>query len=166
LAGSGIADPSNGGLIPWISPEAATVCNSSSATARVRRFEGGLTHQLIISDYGFSSIPDDAVVLGITLILTKSRAGHGTAADSLVSLVDENGDIIAENKAAAGIWPAAQTIAYGDDGDTWGRSWTGADVKSVSFGWVLVADTTHDDAFFTDFNASVNCGEIEICYLP
>lgn len=166
FAGSGIGDSSNGGVIAWLNPGNATICSSSSASARVQRFQGGLTDQLVVTGYGFSSIPDGATVLGITLTLTTSRSGPGTASDSVVSLVDENGDVLTENKALAGNWPSAQTIAYGDSTDTWGRSWIGADVKSPNFGWALVANTTHNDSLFTDFNAFVNCGEIEICYLP
>jgi len=50
--------------------------------------------------------------------------------------------------------------------DTWGRSWTGADVKSANFGWVLVANTVRNDSLFTDFSARVNCATVQVCYVP
>jgi hypothetical protein len=104
-------------------------------------------------------------VTGITLTLTKSRSGSGTAFDSVVTLSDGS-SFAPDNKAAAGAWPASFSIAYGGPTDTWGRAWTGADVKASGFGWVMVVNGQHNDSFFADFNALVNCGTVEVCYLP
>ena len=157
-------DPSNGGVIAWQNPTFAAACHSASASARVPQFSGGLTHFLRIANYGFPGLPDDAIVLGIVLSVTKDRFGYGTATDARVSLVDENGDVTSENKTQPGNWPAPGLVSYGALDDPWGRAWTGANLKSPQFGWVIAADTTHDNRFFNDFYAYVGCPRLEVCY--
>jgi hypothetical protein len=164
VALSGVSDASNGGVIAWINPDSAVTCGAQFATARVPFRVSGLTHYLRVTGYGFSTIPDGAVVLGITLSVRKNRSGPGSATDAVVSLVDPEGNLSPDNKAAAGTWPANSIVVYGGTNDTWGRSWTGAEVKSPDFGWVISANTTRDNSFFTDFNAFVNCATVEVCF--
>jgi hypothetical protein len=115
--------------------------------------------------YGFASIPDSANVVGITLNISKSRTGPGSVFDSTVALVDANGQMAPDNKALPGAWLTSSNTSYGGVNDTWGRSWTGADVKS-SFGWVVVANTTRNDSLFADFNVRLDCATVSICYVP
>ena len=118
------------------------------------------------SGYGFASIPDGANVVGIVLSILKSRIGPGNAFDSVVRLVDPSGFVSPHNKARPEAWPTNASVAYGAVNDTWGRSWTGADVKSANFGWVLVANIVRNDSLFTDFSARVNCATVQVCYVP
>ena len=164
VALSGVTDASSGGGLVWTNPGSAVSCDGQSANVRVPRFAGGGTNYLRVTGYGFANIPDSAVVLGIVLTISKDRLGPGTATDSVVKLVDAAGHLSPDNKAAPGTWPANSTVTYGGVNDTWGRSWTGADVKSANFGWVLAATIARDNSLFTDFNAFVNCGQIQICY--
>jgi hypothetical protein len=166
VASTIVTDASNGGPIDWLNPASAAGCDSSRAAARVERFESGLTHNLIVTGYNLSSIPDGANILGIVLSVRKDNLGPGTAVDSLVTLVDPTGSFIAQNKALPAVWPANEFVTYGALNDTWGRSWSGADVKSANFGWVLSANTSRNDSLFTDFWAYVDCGQIQICYEP
>jgi hypothetical protein len=165
-AASSLDDGSNLGVLPWTNAFAAMACAAPSANVRVPRFSGGLTTYLRNSGYGFATIPNSATVVGITLTLEKDRSGQGSATDARVSLVNASGVITAQNKAQAGNWPAASPVLYGGDSDTWGETWTGADVKSPNFGWVVSANTVHNDAFSADFNAFINCGRVRVCYLP
>lgn len=165
-AASGIDDGSNLASLHWTNPAAATGCGAPSANVRVELFAGGLTTYLRVTSYGFASVPSTATVVGITLTLEKDRSGPGSASDARVSLVNAAGVITAANKAQPGNWPAASSISYGGSTDTWGENWTGADVKSSNFGWVLSANTVRNNSLFTDFNAIVNCGRVQVCYVP
>jgi hypothetical protein len=166
VAQSGVDDGSNGAALNWLNANHATFCGSAAASAQVPRFEGGLTHNLVVTGYNFATIPDGATVLGITLSINKDTLGPGSAFDARVSLVDPSGAFTTENKARPEAWPAAATVPYGNNEDTWGRSWTGADVKTANFGWVIAANTTRDNSSFSDFYAFVDCAQVAICYAP
>jgi hypothetical protein len=165
-ATSGVDDASNLGHLPWTNPNAAQACGSSAANVRVEPFDAGSTHYLRVTNYGFAAVPNSATIVGITLTIDKDRTGPGSASDVRVSLVDASGVITAANKAQPGNWPAATSVVYGGPTDTWGSSWSGTDVKSPNFGWVLSANTVRNNSFFTDFNAIVDCGRVQVCYLP
>src|SRR5262249_18361003 len=139
VATTALDDALNGAPIAWLNPSNARGCDGSTSTAIVHRFGSGLTHRLRVRGYDFSDIPNSSTVVGITLTLTKSRSGSGSAFDSVVTLMDGTGTLAPNNKALPGAWPASSSTAYGGPSDTWGRSWTGADVNASGFGWVLVA---------------------------
>jgi hypothetical protein len=166
IAASALSDPSSGGGLGWINTGFALSCNTQSASVRVPRFAGGLTHYLRVANYGFANVPDNALVLGIVLSIAKDRIGPGSAVDAEVRLVDPTGELSPDNKAVSSAWPANGTVVYGATNDTWGQSWTGADVKSPNFGFVISANTARDNSLFSDFVAFVNCGQIQICFTP
>lgn len=166
IAVSGINDSSNGGILTWLNPIEATRCTGPSSTVIVPRFVAGLTHQLRVSNYGFASVPNTATVTGITLTIQHDVSGPGNASDATVRLVNSSGALTVQNKALPGNWAPVSIATYGGATDTWGESWTGADVKSPNFGWALAANTTRNNSFFSDLNVFVNCGTVQVCYLP
>jgi hypothetical protein len=166
VAASGVDDALNLATLHWTNPVAGTTCSPPSANVRVPRFAAGLTTYLRVTNYGFASVPPSATVVGIVLSISKDRSGPGSAFDERVSLVDASGAIGTENKAQSAAWPANAFVSYGATNDTWGQSWTGADIRSPNFGWVISANTTRNNSLFTDFNAFVNCATVQVCYVP
>lgn len=90
--------------------------------------------------FDFSSLPDGAQVLGITVEIERSCVAT-TAIDAAVSLTGLPGRV--QNKAGAA-WPGAMTVAtYGGADDTWGvEGLLTENVKDASFGVLLVVKRT------------------------
>lgn len=91
---------------------------------------------LTCKGFDFTSLPDGAQVLGITVEIERSAAAN-SAIDAAVALVGLPGRC--ENKAS-GIWPAAMGVAtYGGASDTWGIEGIRTEqVKDAGFGVLLV----------------------------
>jgi hypothetical protein len=93
------------------------------------------------SSFAWIDLPDAAPVVGIEVHIhcrSISNAG-GNVQDMEVQLL-QGGIFGGDNKAVLGVnWPGDQvfrTQVFGADNDTWGRDWTGADLKAgfaVSF---------------------------------
>lgn len=89
---------------------------------------------LRVRDFGFT-IPTTATLNGIVVEIERN-CGAGTAADFRVQLMTGTlfANLVGNNKAAAGDWPASMAIAtYGSSSDMWGTTLTPTDVNSVNF---------------------------------
>ncbi len=79
--------------------------------------------------------------------------------------INASGNIGTANKALNGTWTPGSAV-YGGPTDTWGETWTGADIQSPNFGWVLSVNTARTPGNFNDFFAIVDCGRVQVCYVP
>ncbi|PVX45014.1 putative secreted protein (Por secretion system target) [Flavobacterium sp. 103] len=120
------------------------------------------------TNYDFSAIPANAVIMGIQVRINRSGSSVtlGGLNDAAVFLVKDVGGSpviqdAADNKAKTTVWPTTLTIdTYGSTTDKWGLNWTVSDVKSANFGVALVA---HNGAFGTR-NANVDFMQITVYY--
>jgi type IX secretion system substrate protein len=103
----------------------------------------GKTDYLAATNFNFS-IPIGASVCGISVAIEKS----GTSLVNLVSsIVDykvsllKNNVVVGSNYAnTSAAWTTTNAwYSYGGNGDTWGTTWTVADVNSANFGVVISA---------------------------
>jgi hypothetical protein len=79
------------------------------------------------------SIPDDATITGIQFKVRRN-ADTMLAVDEAVRIL-KNGAPVGVDHRQTGRWPATLDYAtYGDAYDTWGVSWTPADIRSTDFG--------------------------------
>jgi hypothetical protein len=91
---------------------------------------GDNTTTLTVNDYRFA-VPDGARIVGIEVAL--ARTADGVVTDDRIQL--PKGDA-----RANGAWPPGPgegpyvTTTYGGPTDTWGATWTPADVNRASFG--------------------------------
>ena len=77
------------GTDPWLTPENITTPGDPYATIQLTKSH--LTSNYLVgSDYGFS-IPDDMVILGIEVNITRMFSGHPNVVDSVVSLTTTGG---------------------------------------------------------------------------
>jgi len=101
---------------------------------------GDDTHYHISSNYGFA-IPSSAVICGIEVRVEKGEFGIlANVKDNSVRII-KGGTITGNDHALASGWGGTDaTSTYGSSSDTWGVSWTPADINSGSFGLAFSAN--------------------------
>lgn len=148
------------GAVAWATP--ANIYGAGSATAGMSA--GQQTEYLKASGFNFSSdIPTNAVILGITVSITKSRsAGTGTITDTAVYL-GRRGTILssAPNHASQGAaWTDSDAVStYGGTTDTWGIPFLPEELNAYDF---LVVFSCSDAT--ANATASVNTITITVTY--
>jgi hypothetical protein len=129
------------------------------ATADVGGFGFSDSENLNMTNFGFA-IPSGATINGITVEMNRYASGSGIA-DSTVSLL--GGTLTGNNKAAAGNWSTTTStvVTYGTITDTWGNTWTPAQINAAAFGVTL--DITGPGGISTR-TASVDYVRITVTY--
>ncbi len=112
---------------------------------------------LVVSDFKLD-LPNDAVITGIQFKVRRS-ADTGAAADDAVRIL-KNGIPVGADRGQPGSWPMTLTWAtFGDAYDTWGESWTPADVRASGFGLSIAprydATAGNDRAHIDSIRATV-----------
>jgi hypothetical protein len=147
-AGTG-TDVADIGTVSWKNPDHITSPGSPNAFSNPIPDNGGITHYLQGTDYGFT-IPTDATINGIVVEISRksSETGSPFITDNIVRLV-KGGALIGDNKAATGIdWPITFSIArYGGVSDLWGTTWTASDINESNFGAVLSVSNPNPTSF-------------------
>ena len=150
------------GTIAWSTPGNITAIGTPYATASLA--QNAITNYLRGTGYGFS-IPTDAIVTGISVVINKSSSGTTSpfVTDSRVSLV-KGGTIQTTNKAVIGTnWSNNNVFGsttYGGSADLWNTTWTAADINNANFGVVLSATNASTNAR----TASVDYMRITVTY--
>jgi hypothetical protein len=92
------------------------------------------SNYLEMTGYGFA-LPTGATISGIEATITCSSSGGGLQPDLYVQLMKSN-SVVGTSKSVS---PLA-TTTFGDGSDSWGTSWTEAEVEASGFGvaiWVV-----------------------------
>lgn len=146
IAGSGTDDASIG-TQSWASPGNITVVDNAFAIASL----GGsaISHYLRSGSHGLTLTGNVASIDGIFAeALVKSQSG--IAKDSSVKLA-KGATIVGTNKAAAlAISTTLTWLGYGGPLDTWGVTWTQADVQATGFGMAYAITSTTLDTVSVD----------------
>lgn len=93
----------------------------------------GGNEPMVVTDFGFS-LPQSATIKGIKVEI--ARTASGTVIDSAVSLPKGS-------PKGNGVWPQGPlagpyvTATYGGPNDTWGTSWSAAEINGADFGVLL-----------------------------
>jgi hypothetical protein len=166
-AGTG-ADVTGIGTITWTNPGYITADDTNYATASNVPINGGTTHYLQGTNYGFA-IPSNATINGITVVINRQSSGVQSPflRDNVISLV-KAGVIQSTNRAATSTdWPtsALGTATYGGTSDLWDTAWTPADINNTNFGVVLSAINPNTGNNRTR-NATVDYMQITVTYTP
>ncbi|MBF6640378.1 T9SS type A sorting domain-containing protein [Flavobacterium sp. J49] len=154
---SGPNNPSNGTFVAganvdWTTP--GNITNTADANYTTAVFAvAANTDNLIGSNYGFS-IPNNAIINGIVLTVNRrtsaTNAGRITK-DNFVSLV-KNGVITGNNKAVTTAYGTIFSVAtYGSSTDTWGTTWTPADINATNFGAVISVNANNSLTATVDY---------------
>ena len=142
LSGSVFSDDNSIGDFSFSSPgNAVSSDNSRSSASALLTLLNGNTHYLKVTGFGIS-IPLLATVTGIKVEIEKSAIGinvFATVKDNEIKLVKGNVPV-GDNKALSSSWNGTEDYdSYGDTTDTWGTTWTPAEVNASDFGVVVSA---------------------------
>jgi hypothetical protein len=156
-AGGAINDASVG-LNDWINLGSVRTANSSDAdlipsgSARVRLSTStNKANYLITTGHGFA-LPDWVTVDGIEVRIRRSaRNDTSQINDDEIRLV-RGGALGAVNRSTGARWGSTfTTVTFGGPTDTWGETWTGADINAAGFGVAIsprwAGGAGNDDAF-------------------
>ena len=126
------------GTVLWTN--SGNITNTADLNYAAAVFSGSAnSNYLQGSNYGFA-IPSGAIINGIVVTINRrtsaTNAGRVTR-DNVVSLV-KGGVITGNNKFSATAYTTSfATVSYGSVTDTWGTTWTPADINASNFGAVL-----------------------------
>lgn len=137
--GSSFASAFIPGTVSWVTPTNAVTSNgiASMATINVSANTTVNTDILYVRNFNFS-IPSNAAICGISVKLEKMQNGAISGSSSVVDhtvQLTKNGTFVGNNLAFAWPWTNYYSnIVYGGSGQSWGYSWTPADINSPDFG--------------------------------
>ncbi|MCX6271635.1 MAG: IPT/TIG domain-containing protein [Bacteroidetes bacterium] len=127
------------GTIAWSNPTNIIITGSPYASASVTT--NGFTNYLRGSNYGFT-IPENATINGIFVTINRQASNSLNLTDNVVRLV-KAGVVTGTNFATATNWSTTMTVAnYGGPTNTWGTTWTAAEINNSGFGVVLSVDNS------------------------
>ncbi len=136
---SGGSDPDTwnyGGDTPLSRVRTNGASDASSVRADCRGNQ--TTGNLILSGFGFN-IPTSATIVGIQMAIVRRQSGTLNRHDTQVNLRVNNSNK-GSNKATTSVWPQSYSWGYyGNSTDTWGTSWTPAEINSSTFGVQIAA---------------------------
>ncbi|MCA9361927.1 hypothetical protein KC906_00990, partial [Candidatus Kaiserbacteria bacterium] len=126
----------------WTTPTNIYTDNAATANVTASTFDSyDQTYVLKATGFDFSSIPDSATILGVTVRVNAwYRSGQGAASIDLCQLLDTSRAKVGTNKCST---PTALTttnstvITFGGSSDTWGNALTPAWLKDADFGVAL-----------------------------
>lgn len=127
------------GATAWTTPENVVSDNATDATCNAP----ASSQYLVARTFDFSSIPNDAIITGITVRAEASEHSAGT--ESLnAQLQDESGALFGSSQAQTISGTPKAVYTYGGTTDVWGATLTPAIVKDADFGVRLWFTTAHD----------------------
>jgi hypothetical protein len=150
----------NAGVAAWQSVGA--VAELDGSTASVNMTLEGPSHDLVANDFGFQ-LPENALVLGIEVEISKASNGLGNVTDRAVRIV-KNGSPGWINEKQSVSWPGVLTYAeYGAPGVRWGEEWTADEINAPSFGVAIAAGWSGTDGID---QARIDHVRMSVTYCP
>lgn len=127
------------GATAWTNPGTITLDNATDATCNA----AASSQYLVARNFDFSSIPNDAVILGITVQAEASEHTAGT--ESLFAqLQNESGTLVGSSQSQNISGTAKVVYTYGGSADVWGATLTPSIVKDADFGVRFWFTSAHD----------------------
>jgi hypothetical protein len=127
------------GATAWTNPGTVTLDNASDATCNA----AASSQYLVARNFDFSSIPNDALIVGITVRVEASEHTAGT--ESLFAqLQNESGTLVGSSQSQSINGTGKVVYTYGGSADVWGATLTPAIVKDADFGVRLWFTSAHD----------------------
>ena len=137
----------------WTTPENIYAADAANANVTAATFDSpDQTYVLKATGFDFSSIPDDAVINGVTVRINAQYAStEGSGSVDLCQLLNTSRAKVGTNNCSTAV-PLANTmtvITKGSASDKWGNSLTPAWVKDPDFGVAIgiLATTANADVY-------------------
>jgi len=156
-SGTSVSDNSNGGTLPWLTPENTATSNNQNATNSLT-LASETTEYLKTTGFNFA-VPTGSTITGIKVQIEKGKTCTGcTVIDDIVKLL-KAGSVVGDNKAltSSTAWPStgsggsryygtASSTVDSASIDLWGTSWTAEEINNAGFGVVVSAKENSDVA--------------------
>lgn len=127
------------GATAWTNPGTITLDNATDATCNA----AASSQYLVARNFDFSSVPDNAVIVGITVRAEASEHSSGT--ENLNAQLQDASGALTGSSQAQNISGTGKTVyVYGGAADVWGATLTPAIVKDADFGVRFWFTTAHD----------------------
>ncbi len=146
------------GNVPWFSIDAIKTDDGSEADATLYDLGSAQTNYLIGTNLNYS-IPGDAVIEGIELIIDRGSGSPGVT-EREIRLV-KGGDILGSNLTTNSSWTSSLQ-SWGGPTEKWGLSWTPAEINSANFGAAIKLNLFNDGV--PSVRAAVDYMAIKVYY--
>ncbi len=126
------------GTVAWLTPSYTAVSDNvrASAGTALGILSSSNANWNMESGFGFS-LPAYAIICGIKVDIEKRAQGlliGSSVTDNSVRIL-KNGVLAGSEHASGAAWASSDAVtSYGGPTDTWGTSWTAADINASNFG--------------------------------
>jgi hypothetical protein len=127
-----------GSSATWANAGNASLSDDTyTGTGDITGGAGSYTNYLVATNFGFA-IPGGAIITGIEVTVERSDAS-GLTSDYRVRIV--KGGVISTTDMSSGTaYPGTDSYnIYGSPSDSWGETWTDADINATDFGVAIAA---------------------------
>ncbi len=128
-----------GATFSWTNPDAVKASDNAYATVAFAGSALVLSEYLWTRSFGFQ-LPTNASVDGIEVAIERRLQNNGmsSVSDDAVQLL-KAGTLTGQNRSST--WQLNDTYAtFGSGTDTWGTTWTAAEINSVNFGLAVALE--------------------------
>jgi hypothetical protein len=143
----------------WLQPNLAlSELNMTGSAASLVLVATSYFDSLVVTDFGLS-VPDGAVIRGIQFDVRRATL-FGDAEDMTIQVLGNGSPFGTNHRQLGTAWPTTLTyVTYGGTGDTWGATWTAAEVRASGFGIAITPQYTmtagNDPAYVDSVRATV-----------
>ena len=126
----------------WMSPNLAlSELDMTSSAATLTMVATSYFDSLVVTNFGLS-VPDGATIQGIQFDVRRATM-FGEGEDKSIQVVQNGAQVGTNHRQTGTAWPTTLTyVTYGGATDTWGASWTAADVRAAGFGIAITPQYT------------------------
>ena len=126
----------------WMSPNLAlSELDMTSSAATLTMVATSYFDSLVVTNFGLS-VPDGATIEGIQFDVRRATM-FGDGEDKSIQVLQNGAQVGANHRETGTAWPTTLTyVTYGGPTDTWGVSWTPADVRATGFGIAITPQYT------------------------
>lgn len=133
-----------GSSFTWVNVNGIKIAEENPSYAITNGTGAGYSTWVVGSDYGFS-IPDDSTIDGIQVTILRKSFSATSIVDSSLRLGVSSvlkGDDKADTETNYPTFPTE--VTYGDSTDTWGTTWSEADINNLEIYLSAASNSSHD----------------------
>ncbi len=147
----------SGGTLDWDDKIGVNAADGALASITSASFDLNVISFLARASGFVFSIPTNATIVGVEVMVRKNRSAGTSAVDQTIQLLNASSVLIGTNKADTTTnWPSSLTnITYGSSSDDWSASLTPTICNSANFGVGIQAKATAN-------NVDVNVDHVTI----
>ncbi|MGC3979510.1 MAG: Ig-like domain-containing protein [Paludibacteraceae bacterium] len=121
------------GKIAWTSSTLTNIITDNGAMVTATLAANEISNNLDITGFDLSAIPALSQIVGINVIVNRNAGIASRVLDNTIQLLN-NGVAVGDNKATTTTWPTTsdgENATYGGATDTWGRTWSVAELSTL-----------------------------------